>query len=744
MRAAADAARVLTRGELVEAFVERGSMRWSGLLRHFDVRGGESKTLRRLLDGLLASGDVRLGQRGRYELTQPPEKVAGEVVGEVAGLLAVQTADGRVPLARGHRVRGVRAGDRVEGSRTKEGVVVRRVVSPSSEPLIGALSAPLPAPQDEGSERERGYGSYAAPWVESLDPGLRGRVDLVVPPAGVRDGAIVEVEVLEVGARRVSGRVTRVRDAGNEAARATDAALAAYRIPCVWPEALEESAPHGAMEGETPSLQRAPALTNESDDRLDLRDMPLVTIDGEDARDFDDAVFAERRRNGGWRLVVAIADVSHYVAHDSPLDLEARRRGNSVYLPDRVVPMLPEALSNGLCSLRPDEDRLAVVCDMLVSAQGRVSRHSFARATIRSAARLTYTEVAGFLAGQGRVDSSAVASSLKALNGVRKALTAQREERGALDLESHESRVELQDGRPASVVDVERNDAHRLIEEAMIAANVATARELERLLKQDGKGPASGTRPVYRVHEPPPSDRLDALEPALRLAGVSVPPAPITPPALSAALVRAKSASSLPGWIWDILTLRSLAQARYETRRLGHFGLALSTYVHFTSPIRRYSDLLVHRILFGWRTNADAQDEVCAHISATERRAESAERMVDNWLKCALIEHRVGETFSGRIAGVTGFGLFVELEGAGVQGLLHIGSLGADYFHHVPAAMALIGERSGRRFALGDAVKVVLVDVSPPTGRVDLRLAERPARSEPMPRERRGRGRRRR
>ncbi len=737
-------------------------MRWSGLLRHLDVRGAESKALRRLLDGLLASGDVRLGQRGRYELTQPPEKIAGEVVGDVPGLLAVQTAAGRAPLARGHRVRGLRAGDRVEGSRMKEGVVVGRVVSPSSEPLIGALSAHLSAPQGR-SAGERGFGSYAAPWVESLDPGLRGRVDLVVPPVGVRDGAIVEVEVLEVGLRRVSGRVVRVRDAGNEAARATDAALAAYRIPYVWPAGLEEGAPRGAMEGETPSLQRGTGApygtvedetaslhraafpaTKSDDDRLDLRGMPLVTIDGEDARDFDDAVFAERRRNGGWRLVVAIADVSHYVAPDSPLDHEARRRGNSVYLPDRVVPMLPEALSNGLCSLRPDEDRLAVVCDMLVSAHGRVSRHSFARATIRSVARLTYTEVAAFLDGRGSVESPAVATSLKALDGVREALTAQREERGALDLESHESRVELQDGRPTSVVDVERNDAHRLVEEAMIAANVATARELERLLKQDGKGPASGTRPVYRVHEPPPSDRLDALEPALRHAGVSVPPAPITPPALSEALVRAKSASSLPGWIWDILTLRSLAQARYETRRLGHFGLALSTYVHFTSPIRRYSDLLVHRILFGWRPNADEQDEVCAHISATERRAESAERMVDNWLKCVLIEHRVGETFSGRIAGVTGFGLFVELDGAGVQGLLHIGSLGADYFHHVPAAMALVGERSGRRFVLGDAVKVVLQDVSPPTGRVDLRLAERPARSEQMPRERRGRGRRRR
>ena len=737
---------MLTRGELVEAFVERGSMRWSGLLRHFDARGAESKTLRRLLDGLLASGDVRLGQRGRYELTQPPETIAGEVVGDAPGLLAVATSDGAVPLSRGHRVRGVRSGDRVEGSHTKEGVVVRRVLSPSSEPLIGALNAPLPAPQGEASGREGRTGSYAAPWVESLDPGLRGRVDLAVPPAGARDGAIVEVEVLEVGARRVSGRVIGVRDAGNEAARATDAALAAYRIPCVWPEALVEGAPGDAVDGATPSPRSktaAPAVKS-GDDRLDLCRMPLVTIDGEDARDFDDAVFAERCAGGGWRLVVAIADVSHYVARDSELDREARRRGNSVYLPDRVVPMLPEALSNGLCSLRPDEDRLAVVCDMLVSAEGRVSRHSFARATIRSQARLTYTEVAAFLEGRASVDNPAIATSLQALDGVRMALTAQREERGALDLESHESRVELQDGRPASVVEVERNDAHRLIEEAMIAANVATARELERLLKQEGKGPASGTNPVYRVHEPPPSDRLDALEPALRLAGVAVPPAPVTPPALSEALTRAKAASSLPNWIWDILALRSLAQARYETRRLGHFGLALATYVHFTSPIRRYSDLLVHRILLGWRPSADELDEICAHISATERRAESAERMVDNWLKCALIEHRVGETFSGRVAGVTGFGLFVELDGTGVQGLLHIGSLGADYFHHVPAAMALVGERSGRRFALGDAVKVVLQDVSPPMGRVDLRLAERPASSERMPRQRRGKGRRRR
>ena len=236
---------MLTRGELVEAFVERGSMRWSGLLRHFDARGAESKALRRLLDGLLASGDVRLGQRGRYELTQPPETIAGEVVGDAPGLLAVATSDGAVPLSRGHRVRGVRSGDRVEGSHTKEGVVVRRVLSPSSEPLIGALNAPLPAPQGEASGREGRTGSYAAPWVESLDPGLRGRVDLAVPPAGARDGAIVEVEVLEVGARRVSGRVIGVRDAGNEAARATDAALAAYRIPCVWPAALQEGAPGG-------------------------------------------------------------------------------------------------------------------------------------------------------------------------------------------------------------------------------------------------------------------------------------------------------------------------------------------------------------------------------------------------------------------------------------------------------------------------------------------------------------------
>ena len=442
-------------------------------------------------------------------------------------------------------------------------------------------------------------------------------------------------------------------------------------------------------------------------------------------------------------MVVAIADVSHYVAPGSELDREAQRRGNSVYLPDRVVPMLPEALSNGLCSLKPYEDRLAVVCDMLVSARGRVSRHSFARATIRSQARLTYTKVAAFLEGRGEVGNAVVAASLKALDGVRKALTAQREERGALDLESHESRVQLQDGRPASVAEVPRNDAHRLIEEAMIAANVAAARELERLLKQDGNGVASGTRPVYRVHEPPPSDRLDALEPALRLASVSLPPSPITPPALSDALTRAKAKSSLPGWIWDILTLRSLAQARYETKRLGHFGLALPTYVHFTSPIRRYSDLLVHRILLGWRPSANELDEACAHISATERRAESAERMVDNWLKCALIEDRIGETFSGRVAGVTGFGLFVELDGTGVQGLLHIGSLGADYFHHVPASMALVGERSGRRFALGDAIKVVLQDVSPPTGKVDLRLAERPA-SEPRTRQGRGPRRRRR
>ena len=615
-----------------------GEASWSELIRHLRLpRGPQSRTLRRVVDGLVSSGDVALSRSGRYRLTDEGEESVSK--------------------------------------------------PPSS--VIGRLDG-----------RPRSW------FVESLDPAYKQRIDLVDEPRAP-PGAVVEVEILGTTFAGATGRVKRLVEAGGEAARAAAAMLAAYGIPTIWPAEIDRV--------DVPaSVPRDVAKA-----RKDLRGMPLVTIDGADARDFDDAVFAVPRRNG-WRLVVAIADVAHYVKTGSALDREARERGNSVYLPDRVVPMLPEKLSNGICSLVPREDRLAMVCDMRVSRQGRVTGHEFHEAVIRSHARLTYTEVGRFLEGGRLQVEDDVAASLGALHDVYGALKSRRDERGALDLDTRETSIELDDGgMPTAIEPVERNDAHRLIEEAMIAANVAAASHLEsRKDGTDGSPP-----PVYRVHEPPAPEKIEALALALRLVGERLPNTSPTPAELSAVLARARQKSSWPSWIWEILVLRSLAQARYEPRRLGHFGLALSTYAHFTSPIRRYADLLIHRMLKGERLSLDDLDAAAAHISMTERRAEDAERAVDAWLKCVYVEGHIGGTFSGTVASVVEFGLFVELDGLFVQGLLHISKLGSEYYHYAPESMTLVAERSGARFALGDRLEIVIEEVSVATGRIDLSLA---------------------
>ena len=388
--------------------------------------------------------------------------------------------------------------------------------------------------------------------------------------------------------------------------------------------------------------------------------------------------------------------------------------------------MLPEALSNRLCSLVPGEDRLSLVCDMRVSVNGRVSGHRFAPAVIRSQARLTYDAMAAFLSsglGGGRTSgqlspSAPIAASLAALHDVYRALRKRREARGALDFDARETHVALQDGRPTGVSPVRRTDAHRLIEEAMIAANEAAAQHLERRRRQRPEPP-----PLYRVHEPPGAAKLTALNLALGRVGERLPAGRPTPAALANVCARARAKSAWPGWIWDALVLRSLEQARYAPERKGHFGLALPTYLHFTSPIRRYADLVVHRAIKGTLLTMDELDAVGAEVSLSERRAEAVERGVDGWLKCALAAERIGETFEGTVAAVAAFGAFVELDDLFVQGLLHVSALGRDYFHYMPDAMSLVAERSGARFSLGDRVTVTVQNVAVAAGRIDLALA---------------------
>ncbi len=658
----------LTAREVRGALAGGQATDWRGLCAHFGFRDKrDHHRLRRLLRGLEHLGEVVRTPSGGYALDPGATNEIEEVIEADGGL--VLRGSGK-PLPQGA---GVRPGDRVEVRAGVAGVEVVRVVEPSPEPLIGCL-----------------VDGYRTRFVESVDPRIRGRIDIEGDDYAASDGDIVEIVPLweerrrRAGRGRLVGRIVSVLEARNEADRAARALLASFRVPTEWPEGLDLGGPEAVT-------------ATDSAGRVDLTALPLVTIDGPDARDFDDAVYAERRPRGGWRLVVAIADVAHYVKPGTALDREARRRGNSVYLPDRVVPMLPEALSNGICSLVPGERRLALVCDMQVSAAGRVSRYRFDEAVIESHARLTYGEVAR------------EPSARSALFEVYRALRRCREERGALDFDARESRLVLEDGKVRQVVPEERNDAHRVIEEAMIAANVCAARHLERL------------GPVYRVHEPPQSEKREQLAEALALGGIRLPADRTSTAALQAAMEAARRNARMPGWIVEALVLRSLSQARYDVVNRGHFGLALPKYLHFTSPIRRYADLVTHRMIkSGAGQDADWLGETASAVSVTERRADDVGRAVEEWLKCAFIVDRVGERFQGTVTGVTEFGLFVELEGLFLRGLVHVSNLGRDWYRFVPETLSLVAERSGERFTLGDELLVELAEVSVETRRVDL------------------------
>jgi ribonuclease R len=657
---------------------------WRDLVVATDAgSSADRRQLRNLLKGMVRSGDLHQDHRGAYH----PARAAGVRRGVIESSGMTLSFQG-LPLER-QRGMLLRPGDEVSARVVGEEVHVLDVLTRSTRPVIGIT-------------RARGR----SPYVESLSPDYRGRVSVLNPDEAV-DGETVAVEILGEERRSLAGRIIEHLGADGGVAQAVVTMINAHGIPTEWEPDVEGQ------------LERLPkkVVPGRHRDRVSLIDTPLVTIDGITARDFDDAVFAETRR-GGWRLIVAIADVAHYVKPGSALDQNASERGNSVYLPDRVIPMLPEVLSNGLCSLNPRVARLAMVCDMKVSRAGKVTGFEFYEAVIRSWQRLTYERVQEFL-DEGALDvEPEVCRSLTELQSVYRAFRDAREARGALDFDTHEAALELEDNRVKAIHPVHRLEAHKLIEEAMIAANVCAAEFIERTL-----GPKRG---MYRVHEPPAAEKLEALKQGLAMAGVQLPHGDLTPRGLKAATDQLAGKENR--WLYEMLVLRSLMQAVYTPDNKGHFGLGLTRYMHFTSPIRRYADLLVHRtikaILQGEEPLYDTETllEIGMRISATERRAESAGWAVDAWLKCEYIAPRVGETFEGIVMGVTEFGLFVELKGFYVQGLLHISELGSDYFQYQPQSLALVGERSGRRFTLGDELTVILTDVVPEEGKLDLRL----------------------
>ena len=493
-----------------------------------------------------------------------------------------------------------------------------------------------------------------------------------------------------------------------------DIAMRAHGIPFEWPaEALAEARACGDT-----------VVEADKHDRVDLRDLPLVTIDGADARDFDDAVHA-RATPSGWRLWVAIADVSAYVAIDSALDQEAQRRATSVYFPDHVVPMLPEALSNGLCSLNPDVERLAMVCEMRIDAQGRTRSSRFYSAVIRSHARLLYGQVADWLEQPDNMPAQyqGLGRPLADLHALYQKLAGARRERGAIEFETVATQIVFNEQRKIErIVPAERNVAHKIIEECMIAANVATATRL-----------AKKRVPIlYRVHSGPAGDALADLRSFLAERGLSLSGGD-DPQAGDYAMLLAAAAERSDAPLIQTVMLRSMARAVYTPYNEGHFGLALDHYAHFTSPIRRYPDLLAHRALKHLETgeraaafvyDTAAMEHLGADCSAAERRADEATRDVDDWLKCEYMSDSLGQTFPGAVVGVTAFGLFVELDGIQATGLVHVSNLSSDYYHFDAQSHSLRGEHSGAVYRLADKLQVKVARVDLDERKIDFELIE--------------------
>ncbi|PSH25777.1 ribonuclease R [Yersinia pseudotuberculosis] len=551
--------------------------------------------------------------------------------------------------------------------------------------------------------------------------------DILIPAeatCGARMGFVVVVELTQRPTRRTKavGKIVEVLGENMGTSMAVDIALRTHEIPHTWPPQVEkqvadlkEQVPEEAKKG-----------------RVDLRDLPLVTIDGEDARDFDDAVYCEKKRGGGWRLWVAIADVSYYVRPQTALDDEARSRGNSVYFPSQVIPMLPEVLSNGLCSLNPQVDRLCMVCEMTISSQGKLSSYKFYEAVMSSHARLTYTKVWRIIDGEEslREQYKPLVPHLEELHAMYKVLDQARAERGGIAFETEEAKFIFNAERRIERIEpTVRNDAHKLIEECMILANIAAARFVEK-----HEEPA-----LFRVHDRPSDDHIVALRSVLNELGLTLGGG-LKPQPKDYSVLMDEISDRPDHEMLQTMLLRSMKQAVYDPENRGHFGLALASYGHFTSPIRRYPDLAMHRAIKyqlakehgnlkdrwtptgGWHSDFEDMLQLGQHCSMTERRADEATRDVADWLKCDFMLDQVGNVFTGIIASVTGFGFFVRLDDLFIDGLVHVSSLDNDYYRYDNIGQRLIGESSGVVYRLGDTVEIRVDAVHMDERKIDFAL----------------------
>ena len=658
--------------------------------------------LERRLGAMLRDGQLVLNRGDRYGLIDRMSLVAGFVQAHRDGFgWLIPDAGGTDVFLHARQMQQVFNNDRV----------LVRVISKEGRKPEGAIVEIL----ERNTQHVAGR-FYVENGVAFVDPDSKAIVQEIIIPKGCEGDAksgqfvVVNITAQPTTRRQPLGEVTEILGDQLTPGMEVELAVRAYNLPFQFPSSVHTDA------SRLPSMVLPEDLKN----RRDLRNLPFVTIDGEDAKDFDDAIYCEPTKNKGWRAFIAIADVAHYVTPDSALDKEAEIRGNSVYFPARVIPMLPEKLSNELCSLRPNCDRLTMVCEIELNADAEVISYKFDNAVIHSQARLTYTKVASILDGTEKGDEK-INPHLHNAHSLFKKLLLQRKLRGAIEFETTETQIIFSDdGKIERIVPRSRNVAHRIIEEFMLLANEMTAKYLSK----------SGIPVLYRIHDLPDSEKLNNLRDflkafSLRLTGGEKP----TPSDFAKLLERVSKRKDAN--LIQTVMLRSLKQAIYSTDNRGHFGLSYDSYTHFTSPIRRYPDLMIHRALkqvilkqkkSQFLYNAEKVEMIGEHCSMTERRADKASRDATDWLKCDYLQHKVGQFFDGFIADVTGFGLFVELKDIYVQGLVHVTSLKNDYYQFDSLHHLLRGKASGLTYRLGDPIRVQIARVDLDKRKIDFVL----------------------
>ncbi len=672
------------------------------LYRLLEIDKSEREIFNRRLAAMEREGQIMRNRRNALCVTEKLHLVTGTIQGHPDGFGFLIPENGGDDIFLSNKeMAQVLHGDRVivrpvglDRKGRPEGKIVE-ILSHNTQKLVGRLM------------REQGISFVAA-------EDRRIHQDIFIAPGQdmqAKPGQVVMVQLIEQPSAYAKpiGKVTEILGNYADPGMEIEIALRKHNLPHAFsPAALKQA-------------EAYPRQVQPQDyrGRRDLRDLPLITIDGETARDFDDAVFCEPQGKG-WRLVVAIADVSFYVRPQDALDKDAYERGNSVYFPRRVIPMLPEALSNGLCSLNPQVERLCMVCDMQIDPMGQVKRYEFYPSVMNSKARMTYTQVHEILTqpeGALAQEYAWLVPHLQHLNHFFRLSLKLREQRGAIEFESQETLMIFNEqGKIERIVPSVRNDAHRLIEECMLAANVCAADFLQ----------THQQAALYRVHEGPTPEKLEVLRTFMGEVGFTVGGGD-NPQAKDYQKLLSRIKDRPDAGLLQTVMLRSMQQAVYSPDNVGHFGLAYEAYTHFTSPIRRYPDLLVHRaikaVLDGKQYQAGNWHELGQHCSITERRADDATRDVNNWLKCFYMQDKLGEEFDGTVAGVTSFGLFVALDDLMIEGLLHVTELGNDYFEYDKMRHEMRGERTGAKYRLGDRLRVKVSRVDLETSRIDFVLA---------------------